>query len=470
MDFLTLSKDFLLKDINSFTLNDVKKLQKLIEYHSDLYYNKQNPIISDKQYDDLFKKLEYLEEKYKNKLDFFQTKEVWVKLKESTFKKVKHSRPMISLDNTYNEKDLKDFDIRVKKNLELSWIDLKETNLEYTIEFKFDWLGIELIYENGNFIQAITRGDWIQWEDVTENIKQIKNIPKKIDYKEKIEVRWEVIMPISVFEELNKKALKAWDKVFSNPRNAASWTVRTKDISVTKERQLKYFAYDLANFDNFIAYNKFDKYSDVIKKINNLGFDISTYFKICKNIDEVIYQINNFWNLKKQLDFEIDGLVIKVNNIYLWDKIWFTQHHPKFAIAYKFPAEILTTKILSVEHHVGRTWTITPVANLEAINIWGAIIRRATLHNYDEVRELDVRIWDIVFIKRAWEVIPKIISVVDQEMRDSFEKIFPPKYCPSCEALVKKDEDKVIMKNWLLLYLNMLLILIDYEKNRLNYF
>ncbi len=440
MDFLTLSKDFLLKDIDSFTLDDVKILQKLIKHHSDLYYNKQNPIISDKQYDDLFKKLEKLEQKYKDKLDFFQTKEVWAELKESSFKKVKHNRPMISLDNTYNEEDLKDFDIRVKKNL-----DLKDDNIniEYTLELKFDWLWIELIYESWEYKQAITRWNWTQWEDVTENIRQIENIPKHINYKGRLEVRWEVIMPISVFDNLNTLARKTWDKIFSNPRNAASWSVRTKDISLTKQRKLKFFAYDLWNIKEFSKQEQKNQYSEIIKILHNFWFEISPYFHICKNIDEIIYFINNFWDKRKEFDFEIDWLVIKVDNIDLWDKIWWTQHHPKFAIAYKFPAEILTTKILSVEHHVWRTWTITPVANLEAINIWWAIIRRATLHNYDEVRELDVRIWDTVFIKRAWEVIPKIISVVKQDWREDFKQILPPKFCPSCETLVKKDDNKV---------------------------
>ncbi len=444
MDFLTLSNNFLLKDIDSFTLDDVKSLQKLIKYHSDLYYNKQNPIISDKQYDDLFKKLEILEQKYKNKLDFFQTREVWAELKESSFKKVKHNRPMISLDNTYNEEDLKDFDIRVKKNLELKDDNI---NIEYTLELKFDWLWIELIYENWEYKQAITRWNWIEWEDVTENIRQIENIPKLISYKDRLEVRWEVIMPISVFENLNKQARKTWDKVFSNPRNAASWSVRTKDIFLTKQRKLKFFAYDLGNISSpsvpLLLWEGNNKYHFIIKWLEKLWFEISPYFHICKNIDEIISFINNFWDKRKEFDFEIDWLVIKVDNIDLWDKIWWTQHHPKFAIAYKFPAEILTTKILSVEHHVWRTWTITPVANLEPINIWWAIIRRATLHNYDEVMQLDVRIWDTVFIKRAWEVIPKIISVVKQDWREDFKAIFPPKFCPSCETLVKKDENKV---------------------------
>ena len=369
MNFLTETMNFLTKDINDFTKNYVKELQKLIKYHSDLYYNKENPIISDSDYDKLFKKLEVLENKFniKNK----QTLRVWAELKESSFRKVAHSRPMISLDNTYNEEDLLDFDERVKKNFKKD----KKENIEYTIEFKFDWLWVELIYENWKLIQAITRWNWIEWEDVTQNVMQINNIPKQINYKDRLEVRGEVVMPISSFEELNKKALELWEKVFSNPRNAASWSLRVKDVNITKKRNLKFFAYDLANFEEFSSKENINTYYEVIKDLEKLGFEISSYFEVCNWIWEVINKIDNFGDLKSNLDFEIDWLVIKVNNIDLWEKIWWTQHHPKYAIAYKFPAEILTTKILSVDHQVGKTGTITPVANLEPINIGWAIIK-----------------------------------------------------------------------------------------------
>lgn len=435
MDFLTETIKFLNKDIDTFTLNDVKKLQELIKYHSDLYYNKQNPIISDSDYDRLFKKLEILEDKFniKNK----QTLKVWADLVESSFKKVKHSRPMISLDNTYNEEDLTDFNERVLKNIGDNTI----SKIEYTIEFKFDWLWVELIYKGWKLVQAITRWNWIEGEDITQNVMQIDNIPKIIDYKDHLEVRWEVIMPISVFKDLNKKALDSWEKLFSNPRNAASWSLRMKDNRITKQRKLKFFAYDLANFDDFRIKENITKYFDVIKDLEKFWFEISSYFEICNWIEEVINKIDNFGDLKKDLDFEIDWLVIKVNNIDLWEKIGWTQHHPRYAIAYKFPAEILTTKILSVDHQVGRTGTITPVANLKAINIGGAIIKRATLHNYEEVEHLGIAIWDYVFIKRAWEVIPKIISLAEKGLYR--KKIEVPKNCLSCGTMIKKDDDKV---------------------------
>lgn len=446
---LELSKKYLKMEVSDFSIEDVEKLQNLIKYHSDLYYNREEPIVSDYEYDELFKKLQILEHKFW--LLSKTSDQVWSEILESTFLKVKHSRPMISLDNTYNEEDLKDFDERVVKNIAANPSAFSHPldkgdlvgGIEYILEFKFDWLWVELIYKNWELVQAITRGNWIEWEDVTVNVEQIENIPKTITYKKQLEVRGEVVMPISVFHEINEDAKKEWTKIFSNPRNSASWSLRMKDASITKKRKLQFFAYDLANFDEFVKEEKIEKYYDVIKDLEKLGFSISSYFRKLNWIDEVINAIDNFWNVKKIIDFEIDWLVLKVNDVNLWDAIWWTEHHPKYAIAYKFPAEILTTRVLSVEHSVWRTGTITPVANLEPINIGWVIVKRATLHNYEEVENLDVRIWDTVFIKRAGEVIPKIISVVKEWYRDDFERVTPPKLCPSCQTEVKKDEDKV---------------------------
>lgn len=435
---LNLSKQYFEQHIDDFWKEDIEKLQKLIEFHSNLYYNKQEPIIGDYEYDILLEKLQTLEEKYgiENK--------VWdmigSDLVESSFEKVAHSRPMISLWNTYNNDDLDDFDERVKKNI---WENDSSDIIDYMLEFKFDGLGVELVYKEGKLVQAITRWNGIEGEDVTQNVMQIANIPKTIRYLDHLEVRGEVVMPISSFESLNAQAKIDGGKIFSNPRNAASGSLRMKDNTITKKRNLQFFAYDLANFDEYSDSENLHSYYKVIKAVEGLWFAISSYFLQCRGIGDIKHAIENFGDVKKTIDFEIDGLVLKVDNIDLWETIGWTAHHPRYAIAYKFPAEILTTKILSVEHSVWRTGTITPVANLEPITIGWAVIRRATLHNYEEVENLDVRVGDSVFIKRAWEVIPKIISVVQQDGRDEFEVIHPPKYCPSCESVVKKDEDKV---------------------------
>lgn len=439
MNQLELSKHYLQLEEKLFQSEDIQKLAELLKYHSDLYYNKETPIISDFEYDELFKKLQFLEEKFW--IQEAQTLKVGSDVTGSTFAKVKHSRPMISLDNTYNEWDLIDFDMRIKRVLWLS----SEKNIPYVIEFKFDGLGVELIYKNGKLTQAITRGNWVEWEDVTENIKTLHNIPKNISYKEHLEVRWEVVMPISSFQSLNKKALENGGKVFANPRNAASGSLRLLDASITASRNLKFFSYDLANFEEFRIKEQKETYFDTIKDLESFWFEISSYFVACENIFEVVKSIENFWNIRESLDFDIDGLVIKVNNVELWQDIGFTAHHPRYAIAYKFPAEILTTKILSVEHQVGRTGTITPVANLEPVFITWVTVKRATLHNYDEIKNLEVKIWDNIFIKRAWEVIPKIIWVTKETRTGNETDIDIPKFCPSCNAILLQDEEKVRM-------------------------
>lgn len=442
-NLLSRTKFFLWEKIENIKLEQIDEIEEILKSHSNLYYNKEEPLISDNEYDLLFKKLQSLELKFGVNIE--TTKQVWADIEQSSFEKVAHSRPMISLDNTYNSEDLRDFDDRVEKNIITSL-----NKVEYTMEFKFDWLGLELIYENWKLVQAITRWNWIEWEDITINAFQIWNIPKKIPYKNRLEVRWEVIMPISVFNEINKKALKEWTKIFSNPRNAASWSLRQLDSSITKTRKLAYFAYDLANFEEFANDENKQNYYEVIKDLENFWFDISSYFKTFSHIEDLIKEIvkeNGELKTKQEfisgLDFDIDWLVIKVNDINLWNEIGFTVHHPRYAIAYKFPADIITTKILSIEHSVGRTGTITPVANLEAVNVGWVIVRRATLHNYEELREKDIMIGDNVFIKRAGEVIPEVISVI-KEARN-WDEIFIeiPKICPICQGFVAKDTDKV---------------------------
>lgn len=440
-DLLDLSLKYLKQDIKDFSLEDINILDIILKNHSDLYYNKENPIISDKEYDELFKKLKILEEKNSILLD--STNFVWATLEESSFEKVAHTRPMISLDNTYSSQDLYDFDTRFKK-----LIDSKDDDIEYTLEYKFDWLWLELVYENWVFIQAITRWDWVFGEDVTQNAIQIANIPKKIDFLWRLEVRWEVVMPISVFKKLNQENLISWEKIFSNPRNRASWSLRLLDVSVTKKRNLDFYAYDLWDYDLFEENN----YFNLIKTLEKLGFSISSYFKIFQNIDEIISKISSKDSLKQKIEFlsdnktpnfDIDWLVIKVNDIKKWKIAWKTQHHPRYAIAYKFPSEIYTTKILSIEHSVWRTWTITPVANLEEVNIWWVNVKRATLHNYDEIKNLWVMIGDRVFIKRAWEVIPDIIWVIKEARNWEEQTIEVPTNCPSCNTKIEKYEDKV---------------------------
>ncbi len=436
-NLIHLSKLYIAKDIETIEEKEIYVLQEIVDNHNSLYYNSDSPVISDFEYDTLFKKLQDLEKSFSLVLE--STSLVWWwKLIQSTFDKVKHSRPMISLDNTYNAEDLRDFDGRVKRNL---WDRIDD--LEYMIEFKFDGVGIELIYEKGIFTQAITRWNGVEWEDVTENVRQIQSIPKEIPYTDRFEIRGEIVMPISSFDYLNKKAKQDGWKIFSNPRNAASGSIRMIDNSVTKDRKLDFYGYDLANNAEFVEENNIRSYRELIVYIEKLWFKISSYFKKSDSIEEVIKNIDTIGEIKKTLDFEIDWLVIKVNDISLWPEIGSTEHHPRYSIAYKFPAEILTTQVLSIQHSVGRTGTITPVANLEPVNIGWVTVKRATLHNYDEIESLGVRIWDTIFLKRAGEVIPKVVSVVTDARDWSEQNIEIPKNCPSCWKDVYKDDDKV---------------------------
>lgn len=340
---------------------------------------------------------------------------------------------MLSLDNTYNEEDLRDFDTRVKNLLpELRWSDI-----EYVIEYKFDGLSLRVSYEDWILKEAVTRWNWEVWEDVTENAKMIKNLPQTILSSGYFEVRWEVMMYNSDFEEVNKERVKNWEQIFANPRNAASGSLRQKDPTVTKSRRLAFFGYDTPMFEG-------DKtHIERTKHLEDLGFTTESDHILCKSIDEVISHIESIWNKKWSFPFEIDGLVLKVNETKYWDRLGLTAHHPRWAIAYKFPAETVSTKLLSVEHSVWRTGTITPVANLEAVNIWWVVVRRATLHNYEEVLEKGVLVWDYVFVRRAWEVIPEVLWPIESQRTGDEEPILPPELCPVCDNHTKKDEAKV---------------------------
>lgn len=484
-DISAQSECYLALKNENYTLEDVMNLQDIMKYHNELYYEKEAPVISDFEYDMLLKKLKELEEIFQLEEKKWGT--VGSDLKQSSFEKVPHSKPMISLDNTYDEEDLRNFDERVRKVLGWNLLSEEESKqisqpspiklrtgsfhsqgyaskgqekilsckgfqktsphssphkgeeeIYYTVEYKFDGLGVELVYEWGELVKWITRGNGLEGEDITENVKMIQNIPQKISYKERLEVRGEVIMPRSVFAELNKKRQQIGESLFANPRNAASGSLRQLDATITRERGLQFFAYDIPNFEGENA-----TYPWIIDEAKMFWFSVSLFMKQCYWIGEVIQTIEWFWKEKQCTDFDIDGLVIKVNSLQFWKILWRTEHHPRYAIAYKFPAEIVRTKILSIEHSVGRTGTITPVANLEPVEVSGVIVRRATLHNYEEVEAKDVRIGDSVFIKRAWEVIPDIIAPIVDARTGKEEKILPPALCPVCQSKVVRDEGKI---------------------------
>jgi len=430
MNILEHTFSYLNKTATDLTKNDIRALENIVAYHSDLYYNQESPEISDTQFDYIFSLLTSAKAMFEDS----EILPVWSTAR-SSFAKVAHSRAMISLDNTYNATDLRDFDARIARIL-----GKNPGEIAYTVECKFDGVGIELIYENGIFTQALTRGDGVHGEDVTQNIRSIANIPGKIDISGTFEIRWEVVMPISSFTEYNQSAQENGEKVFANPRNAASGSVRLLDAEETKKRNLHFYAYDLGNIDSFLEQSDSQKYENMIAQLGKMNFSLSPYFHVCSSIEDVISRIENFWNLRESLDFEIDGLVVKVSDMSLWKAIGFTAHHPRYAIAYKFPAQVAVTKVENIVAQVGRTGTITPVATLTPVALWGVTVSRATLHNYEEIEKLWLTIGDYVYVKRAGEVIPKITGV---SHHSGNPPISAPTHCPSCGTPLQKDPKKV---------------------------
>ncbi|MCK9272777.1 NAD-dependent DNA ligase LigA [Candidatus Gracilibacteria bacterium] len=432
---LLTKSNYYLENGSNLGKQDIVGLQEILREHNRLYYNEESPVVSDEEYDRLFKILKKLEEKYGVNYEQSSTSKIDV-LVSNQFQKAVHIYPMISLDNTYDSEDILDFEKRILNILK------KEIELPYVIELKFDGLGVSLTYQDGKLIKALTRGNGIEGEDITINAMQIKSIPAEIPFKttEEIEIRGEVVMPILAFENLNKQRLEAGEKLFANPRNAASGSLRQLDYNVTKSRNLEFFAYSFPYLEKVNKVKTYSEYTDFIK---SLGFQVSPYFFEAKNISEIVDEIKKLGENKPKFAFEIDGLVIKLNDLSLWQTLGTTEHHPRYAIAYKFPATNVRTTVLDIEHSVGRTGIITPIAHLKPVNVSGVIVSKATLHNYDELHKKDVRIGDEVFIVRAGEVIPEVISVI-LEARNGKEKMLEiPTHCPSCNSVLKKDAGKV---------------------------
>lgn len=444
------SLTFVGKKIDDIQASDIPSLRLAIDHHRMLY-NEESPIISDKEYDELYRLLVQAEEKYDLHDASSPTQKV-DHLVQGQFQKVAHAYPMASLDNTYNEEDLREFEKRIGNILK------DHQTLDYAVELKFDGLGVALTYQDGELVRWVTRWNGIEGEDITINIMQISAIPKKLPHKENIEIRWEVVMPKSSFEKLNAQRMEAWENLFANPRNAASGSVRQKDWRVTASRELDFFAYscpDLEKSDELRVTTRnretthnlelgTHSYTNLINTLWAWGFHISPYFERFHSIQWVIDAIHAM-DGKPVFPFEIDGLVIKVDDISLWWTLGSTAHHPRSAISYKFPAEYSRTIIESIQHSVGRTGTVTPVANVQAVNIWWVTVRRATLHNYEDMQKKWVKVGDHVWIHRAGEVIPEIIGPI-VESRDGTEiDIELPKSCPICDTSLIKDGEKVAL-------------------------
>ena len=423
------------------------KLRSEIEYHNNLYYNEDNPIISDMEYDFLIRELKELEQKYPELLEYNKngenspTEKIGGTASEK-FSKVRHRVPMLSLSNTYNISEIEDFDKRVKKIILAENIENNSKELEYILELKLDGLSISLIYENGMLVQAVTRGDGQVGEDVTENIREIPTIPKKLKENISLEVRGEIILPISSFNRINQEREDEGEDVFANPRNAASGTIRQLDKTIVAERGLDCYLYYLVNAENY----GIKTHLESIEYIEKLGFKTTKIFEKYTDFKKLEEAIDKWHDERKKLDYETDGLVIKVNNFSLYEILGYTTKSPRWAIAYKFPAEQVKTKLIDVTFQVGRTGVITPVAELEAVNLSGSVVKRASLHNFDEIRRKDIKIGDNVIVEKAAEIIPQVVNVVFNDRTGEEIEIQEPANCPVCNSELAHEEGLVALK------------------------
>ena len=407
-------------------------------YH---YYVLSESVINDQQFDMLLKELEQLEQAFPELADANSpTKKVGGAIIKE-FNTIKHKYPMLSLGNTYNEGDLKEFDSRIKKAI--------GEDFEYVAELKFDGLAISITYIDGKLARATTRGDGTQGDDVTENVKTIKSIPhvlKPGNYPQEFEIRGEIFMHKKTFERLNNKLkleleAKGLDedeiaeKLYKNPRNFASGTLKQQDSNEVAKRPLDAFLYFLYA-DTSLAETHYDN----LKLAQKWGFQVSDHFKLCKNLEEVFEFINKYDTERKNLSYEIDGVVIKVNNLQQQEELGFTAKNPRWAISYKFKTERAETRLLKVTYQVGRTGAITPVANLKPVLLAGTTVKRASLYNADEIARLNLYEHDTVFVEKGGEIIPKIVGI-DESKRDAFS--VPVEYithCPECNTLLVRKE------------------------------
>jgi len=423
------------------------KLRNEIEYHNNLYYNEDKPLISDMEYDALMRELKQLEQEYPELLkneengESSPTEKIGGTASEK-FSKVRHRVPMLSLSNTYNISEIEDFDKRIKKIILSENVKDHSKELEYILELKLDGLSISLIYENGVLVQAVTRGDGQVGEDVTENIMEITTIPKKLKKNVSLEVRGEIILPISSFNRINQEREDDGEDVFANPRNAASGTIRQLDKTIVAERGLDCYLYYLVNAENY----GINTHLESIEYIEKLGFKTTKIFEKYTDFKELEKSIDKWHNDRKKLDYETDGLVIKVNNFALYETLGYTTKSPRWAIAYKFPAEQVKTKLMDVTFQVGRTGVITPVAELEAVNLSGSVVKRASLHNFDEIRRKDIKIGDNVIVEKAAEIIPQVVNVVFDDRTGQEIEIQEPTNCPVCNSELAHEEGLVALK------------------------
>lgn len=422
--------------------DEAGKLREEINYHNFRYHALDDPEISDARYDQLFRRLEYLESEYPFLIANDSPTQRVGAPPLSRFTPITRTIPMLSLSNAFNEDDVLDFEKRIKKILNTG------DQVSYAVEPKLDGVAVELLYEDGLFSVGSTRGDGITGENITRNLKTIKSIPLSLIRKGNreipfhLEVRGEVYLGNSEFKELNRRRTTEGEATFANPRNAAAGSLRQLDSRITAKRPLDIFCYGTG----LVRGVDLASHGDTLEKLSRWGFKINPEIKICNGIREAIDYYHYITEIRENLPYEIDGVVIKVNDLKLREKLGEVSRFPRWALAYKFPATQGTTRVKGIEVQVGRTGALTPVAIMEPVVVGGAEISRATLHNQDEIDRKDIRIGDMVIIQRAGDVIPEIVEVIKSKREGDETKFIIPSRCPVCNSEVLKLEDEAIFR------------------------
>ncbi|QVK21135.1 NAD-dependent DNA ligase LigA [Mycoplasmatota bacterium] len=408
----------------------VEELVKIIEKYNYEYHVLDKPSISDQEYDRLIGELIELESNYPElKVKNSPTERVGGVILEG-FDKVSHEVPMLSLANAFNEEELKSFDEKIYKDIVF--------NNQYITELKIDGLAVSLEYKAGQFLTAATRGDGLVGENITNNVKTIKTIPMSLSEKIDITVRGEIFMSNASFKKANSIREQKGEQLFANPRNAAAGTIRQLDSKVVAQRNLDCFMYQIVKPEDYNLMN----HSDSLSYLKKLGFKVNNEFEVHKDIESVINYVSKWTLNRNNLQYEIDGVVVKVDEYRYYELLGRTAKSPKWAIAYKFPAEEVITKLTSIDFQVGRTGNITPVANLEPVRVAGTVVRRATLHNEDYIIDRDIREGDYVVVRKAGDIIPEIVKAIVDRRESDLEKFEMIINCPKCESKLVRGEDE----------------------------
>ena len=408
----------------------VEELTKAINHHNHLYYDQSAPLISDFEFDTLLQQLIAIEKEFPELLLSDSPSQRVGGQVTKEFKSVKHAYPMLSLGNTYSESELREFDQRVHKTL--------ETETEYVTELKFDGVSISLQYISGFFVQAVTRGDGVQGDDVTANVRTIRSVPLRLKgegFPDSFEVRGEIVMPLAGFQKLNDDRIEVGESSFANPRNAASGSLKMQNSAEVARRPLDCYVYSLVG-----SQPGFNTHYESLNALKSWGFKTSHIVARCTTLEDVLEFIDDVGKQRKELPFDIDGVVVKVNKYSDQEILGYTAKSPRWAISYKFKAEQVVTRLLSIDYQVGRTGAVTPVANLAPVALAGTIVKRASLHNADIMKELDIHIGDMVKVEKGGEIIPKIVGVdLLRRKLDSIPPVFTT-VCPECStALIRKE-------------------------------